>query len=200
MDHGKPAATTFNPDRSRRIAVVGTSCSGKTTLARRLAEQLGCPHLELDAFHWGADWTETPREQFRETIEIQTRQPAWVSCGNYTLLRDIVWGRADTVVWLNYPFSLVAHRALRRTFRRALRREELWSGNRESLRKTLLSRDSILLWVVKTWPRHRRTIPEALAQPRFAHLKVIELTRPQQAEQLLTRVAERADLEVKSLP
>src|SRR5690606_16813326 len=81
MDHGNPAAAMFNPDRSRRIAVIGTSCSGKTTLARRLAVRLDCPHLELDAFHWGPDWTETPREQFREAVDIQTRQPAWVSCG-----------------------------------------------------------------------------------------------------------------------
>jgi adenylate kinase family enzyme len=103
-------------DRSmRRIAVIGTSCSGKTTLARRLAAELSCPHLELDAFHWGPNWTEKPPEQVRAAIDEQTRQPAWVSCGNYSFLRDIVWQRADTIVWLNYPFSLVAGRALRRT-------------------------------------------------------------------------------------
>lgn len=200
MDHRKLAVADFDPDRPRRIAVIGTSCSGKTTLARRLAGHLGYPHLELDAFHWGPDWTGNPREQVRETIDRQTRQPAWVSCGNYAFLRDIIWQRADTIVWLNYPFSLVARRALRRTFGRALRREELWSGNRESLRKALLSRDSILWWVVKTWRRNRRTIPEALAQPQFAHLELIELTRPQQADHLLTRVTERAELQAKSLP
>jgi adenylate kinase family enzyme len=192
MDHPECAALEFEPDRMRRIAVIGTSCSGKTTLARRLAAQLVCPHLELDAFHWGPNWTENPREQVRAAIDEQTRQPTWVSCGNYSFLRDIVWQRADAVVWINYPFSLVAGRALRRTFGRSLRRKELWNGNRESLRKALLSRDSILWWVVKTWGANRRAIPQTLALPEFAHLQLIELTRPDEALQLVDKLTERA--------
>ncbi len=46
----------------QRIYVVGTTGSGKTTLARQLARRLGISHLELDALHWDANWTPTPRE------------------------------------------------------------------------------------------------------------------------------------------
>ena len=98
--------------------------------------------------------------------------------------------RADTIVWLNYPFSLVAGRALRRTFGRSLRRDKLWNGNRESLQRALFSRDSILLWVVKSWGANRRTIPQALALPEFAHLRLIELTRPDEALQFIDQLAQ----------
>ncbi len=36
----------------QRIVVVGTTGSGKTTLAAQLALIAGCPHIELDALHW----------------------------------------------------------------------------------------------------------------------------------------------------
>jgi adenylate kinase family enzyme len=39
-----------------RIAVVGTSGAGKTTLSARLASRLDCPHVELDAFQHGPNW------------------------------------------------------------------------------------------------------------------------------------------------
>lgn len=175
-------------DVIRRVAVVGTSCSGKTTFARQLSELLACPRLELDAFHWGPDWTETPREQMRRDIGIQTDQPSWVCCGNYSFLRDIVWKKADTIIWLNYSFPIVASRALRRTIGRSLRQEELWNGNCESFRRSFLSHESILLWVVTSYRRNRRTIREALLAPEFAHLQVHEFTRPANAQRYLDAV------------
>ncbi len=44
----------------QRISVIGTSGSGKTTVARRIAESLGFPHVELDALHWEPGWKEAP--------------------------------------------------------------------------------------------------------------------------------------------
>jgi len=46
----------------QRINVVGTSGSGKTTVARRAAEALGVPFVELDALHWEPGWQEAPDE------------------------------------------------------------------------------------------------------------------------------------------
>ncbi len=172
-----------------RIAVVGTSCSGKTTFARSLAERMGCLHIELDAVHWGPQWTERPDDVVLREVEKLTQAEAWVICGNYSFLRDIIWSRADTIVWLNYSFPVVWSRALRRTLRRSFRREELWAGNRESLKRAFLSRDSILLWVLQTYHRRRREYTARLALPVHAHLRKIVFRHPVEAEQFLERQA-----------
>jgi adenylate kinase family enzyme len=178
----------------RRVAVVGTSCAGKTTLAAALAAQLQVPHIELDALHWRADWVPAPQDIFRQAVAAATSAERWVSDGNYAVVRDLVWGRATAVIWLDYPFATVLWRALYRTLRRALLREELYSGNRESFRKALLSRDSILWWVVTTWARRRREYPMLLEQPAFAHLEVIALKSPREADLFLRREAGAPDI------
>ncbi|MBC7170056.1 AAA family ATPase [Candidatus Bipolaricaulota bacterium] len=162
----------------KRISVVGTSGSGKTTVGRAIADRLGIPFVELDALAWLPGWTNRPLAELRELVDERTRGPAWVVDGNYSKVRDLVWGRADTVVWLDYPFRRVFGQLLRRTLRRALRREELWNGNRESIRMSFFSRESILLWAIRTHRRRKREYPELLARPEHARLRVIRLRSP----------------------
>jgi adenylate kinase family enzyme len=175
----------------RRVAVIGTSCVGKTTFAAALAAQLQAPHIELDALHWRADWVPAPTAAFRAAVATAVATERWVSDGNYGSARDLVWARATAVIWLDYPFATVLRRALYRTARRALLREELYSGNRETLSRALLSRDSILWWVVATWRRRRRELPALLAKPAFAHLAVVTLANPHEADLFLRRHAAR---------
>ena len=113
----------------RRVAVVGTSCAGKTTFAAALAAQLQVPHIELDALHWRAGWVPAPGEVFRQAVATAVAAERWVSDGNYGVVRDLVWGRATAVVWLDYPFAdgalarAVPHRAPCTPARAALRRQ-----------------------------------------------------------------------------
>jgi adenylate kinase family enzyme len=173
----------------RRVAVVGTSCAGKTTFAAALAAGLQVPHVELDALHWRPGWVPARPEAFRQAVAEAIAPDRWVSDGNYGVVRDLVWGRATAVIWLDYSFPTVLRRALYRTVRRALLREELYSGNRESFRKAFLSRDSILWWVVTTWARRRREYRELFEQAAFAHLEVVALANPREAESFLRRHA-----------
>jgi adenylate kinase family enzyme len=172
----------------QRLAVVGTTGSGKTVLAARLAERLCAPHIELDALHWGPNWMPLPREQFRARTDEATRATHWVADGNYSEVRDLVWGRADTLVWLEYPFAVVLGRLLSRTAHRVIAREELWNGNRESWRGTLFSRDSLLVWLFKThWSRRKKY--EALLQtPQCVHLQVVRLRSPKATERWLVGI------------
>ena len=118
---------------ARRINVVGTSGNGKTTFSRALAKRLGLPHVELDALNHGPNWTEASDEEFRRAVEAATDRDGWVVDGNYgRKIGDVVLRQADTVVWLDQPLPLVLWRLWRRTIWRIVRREELWSGNRES--------------------------------------------------------------------
>jgi adenylate kinase family enzyme len=151
----------------QRVAVLGPSGAGKTTLSRRLARVLGVPHLELDALHHQPGWTELDRGEFRRRVGAAVAGDGWVVDGNYSRARDLVLARADTVVWLRPRRLLVLARVLRRTARRVLLRQELWNGNHERLRE-VLSRDperSIVAWA---WRMHGKHDEEYAALQRAA--------------------------------
>jgi adenylate kinase family enzyme len=163
-----------SPFPYRRINVVGTSAAGKTTFARALAGHLDVPCVELDALHWEADWTEAPEPVMRQRVTDATAGEAWVVDGNYSAVRDIVWGRAQAVVWLDFPLRTVLWRYAARTQRRIRTGEELWpgTGNRERLSMHLLTRDSLLWWILSTYRRRRRGYPPLLAaNPQLASVR-----------------------------
>jgi adenylate kinase family enzyme len=173
----------------QRVNVVGTSSSGKSTLARTLAERLGVPCIELDALHWEPNWTEAPTEVMRERVRAAIGPDSWVVDGNYSAVRDLVWARADTVVWLDLPLRTILARYAGRTVRRIRGREELWSGNRERIRH-LLGRDSLLWWILSTYRRRRRDYPLLLAA--HPHITAIRLRSPRAATAWLASIgAER---------
>lgn len=173
----------------RRVSVVGTTGSGKTATARQLAGHLGVPHVELDALQWGPDWTPAGEHVFRERVIEAARGDAWVIDGNYSRVRNIVWSRAQTVVWLDYGFLVVMWQLAGRTVRRVIKREELWQGNRETFRKSFLSRDSILLWALQTYRRRRRDYPALLRRPEYAHLAAVRLRSPSATREWLRNFA-----------
>ena len=88
----------------------------------------------------------------------------WVMDGGYSPIRDLIWSRADTIVWLDYPMPTVLGRWARRTASRIRSREEFWpgTGNRESLRHSF-GRDSLLVWILTTHRRRRTTMAAQLA-------------------------------------
>jgi len=171
-----------------RVAVVGTSCSGKTTFARNLSRLLQTRHVELDALFWKKDWEARPLEEFRCRVEEAVSCERWITDGNYGTVRELIWPRATAVVWLNYPFWLVFSRALWRTVRRALTREELYSENRESFRKAFLSRDSILLWIITSHWRQRREYRRLGETGCYPQLRFFEFRRPSQASSFLEQL------------
>jgi hypothetical protein len=146
------------------VSVVGASGNGKSTLGRALAERLGVPYTELDALHHGPDWTEASAEELRERVEaVMAASEGWVLDGAYRgKLGDLVWERADTVVWLDQPLRLIMGRLWRRTYRRIRRGEELWNGNRESWRNAVGGWDALFPWTVRAHFRHRREYPELM--------------------------------------
>jgi adenylate kinase family enzyme len=163
------------PKPGPRIVIVGVTGSGKTTLAQQLSRRLGIPHIELDAMHWQANWVMAEKEAFREQVRLRTASGAWVADGNYSKAADILWARATTLVWLDYPWLVSFCQLTTRSLRRLLRREMLWNDNTESWRTMFLSRDSLFVWFFQSFPKLRRSIPEQLARPENAHLEVIRL-------------------------
>ncbi|MCG3211273.1 MAG: hypothetical protein FOGNACKC_04916 [Anaerolineae bacterium] len=179
------------PDTLQRIAVIGTSCSGKTTLARTLAGHIDVPHIQLDTLHWLPNWQSRTLAEFQSLTAAAIAAERWVLDGNYSQVRPIIWRRATALIWLNYAFPVVFWRALKRTVRRAATREELFAGNRETFRQSFFSRDSILLWVLQTYHRRRREYPQLFKEPQFSHLHVIEFQSPRQTALFVAQVAKQ---------
>jgi adenylate kinase family enzyme len=146
-------------DAPRRIVVNGVSGSGKTTLAAQLADRLGIPHVEIDALHHGAGWTQRP--EFLDDVRALVRQDAWVTEYQYADARPLLLERAELVVWLDLPRWLSLWQVVRRTVRRRRRREVLWNGNVEPpLWRILVDEEHIIRWAWTSWPRVAERIEE----------------------------------------
>jgi len=169
----------------QRYVVVGTSGSGKSTFARKLASIIGGSHVELDALHWAANWTPRTAPEFEAGVTARITGEGWVADGNYSVVRHVVWARATDIVWLNFSRTVVFSRVIRRTLRRGVTREELWSGNRESLRMALFSKESILLWSFTTFAKNRAKFAAARASGEHPHLRWHELRSPGEARRFL---------------
>ena len=160
-------------DPVRRVAVI-TSASGNggTTFSRALAERLGVPFLELDALNHGPGWVEVSQEELRERVAPIVATDSWVIDGSYRgKLGDLVLARTDVVVWLDLPMRVWLPRLLRRTFVRIVRKEELWSGNRETLRGAFIGRDALIPWSLCHYRRRRRKYPRELGRFNLVRLR-----------------------------
>ena len=169
-----------------RAVVIGIGGSGKTTLAKQLAAYHGLRYIELDALHWLPNWQMREVDDFRALVAQAVSHERWVTDGNYRVVRDIVWGRATTVIWLNDPLWTVMGRLLRRTLRRIVTREALFSGNRETVRNAFLSRDSILWYVLTHYAVTRARYRQVFDERPFPNLEWVELTTPGEAERYVT--------------
>lgn len=160
------------PHRPRRVLVAGTSGSGKTTLARAVATALELPHVEIDALFHGPGWTRRP--SFEADVRRFGAEPGWVTEWQYSAVRALLAERADLLVWLDLPRSVVLRQVVRRTLVRRLRREQLWNGNVESpLRTILTDRDHIVRWA---WRTHAGTGPRVTdLRDRHPDLVVVRL-------------------------
>ncbi len=167
------------PPLRQRIVIVGTTGSGKTTLAERAASIIGGRHIELDSLYHDAGWTPADPAVFRERVRAAIAgQPRWATCGGYrTHVQEITWPIADQIVWIDLPFPVTFSRMLRRTFARRIRNEELWNGNRESFRNMFLSRDSLILFAIQHRNKYRHTYPAALREPAVAHVPAVRLRK-----------------------
>lgn len=153
----------------QKIVIIGSSCSGKTTLSIELEKRLELKRIELDAINWLPDWQELDYDKFREIVTRETRGEAWVVDGNYiSRIGELVLNRADIIIWLNLPFLTVYGRLFPRLFRRVFKGQELWNGNRENLWNTLFDWDSLLYWIPRRYWQSQRSYQKIFDQPEYA--------------------------------
>jgi len=169
----------------KRVVVIGTTSSGKSTLAEQLADRLDMHFIELDALHWEPNWQEAPLQIFRARVEAATQSARWVVAGNYHVVRDLVWPKAEAIIWLDYSLWRILWQLTRRTLVRWWSQELLWGTNRENLliHFKLWSQESLFHWLFKTYWRRKREYPMLLSQPEHQHLKLIRFTHPKERDE-----------------
>lgn len=175
----------------KRINIVGTSASGKTTFSRQLANKLNLAYIELDDLFWQDDWEASSDAVFFDKIQkqIEHAKVGYVIDGNYTRTQNIKWQEVDVVIWLDLPFHVNLFRSVKRALHRLLTQKQLWenSNNKENLR-LFLSRDSIVLWMIKTHAKNRKKYFAMMNDPQYSHIRFVRLRSRKQTKQFLDRL------------
>ena len=187
------APSQSSPSRTslgQRILIVGSTNSGKTTLAIKLSNELDLPHVELDSLNWQAEWVslqQTDPEVFRGKIRAATEGERWIISGNYhQFSQEIIWPRVETIIWLDLPRSLLTRRLLLRSWRRWRTRELLWGNNREQFwpQLAIWNDDSLLRWLWTNYEPKRQRILAAQEDPQWSRIQFISLKSPREMARL----------------
>ncbi|RKW70082.1 P-loop NTPase family protein [Galactobacter caseinivorans] len=167
------------PGAPSRILVAGTSGSGKSTVARRVAAERGLPYTELDAVHWLPGWKSSPT--FMQDVAALAGSEQWVTEWGYASVRQLLLERAELILWVDTPTLLTLWRVIRRTVSRRVHRTPVCNGNVEPpLLSIFTDPEHIVRW---SW-RTRHATREMLAAARSADPTL-----------LIVRLRRRGDLE-----
>jgi adenylate kinase family enzyme len=98
----------------KRVLVIGSSGSGKSTFSRRLGETTGLQVIHLDVLHWKPNWTEPSKDEWEKTVENALKGDEWIIDGNYSGTMEMRIRASDTVIFLDFPRVLCVYRVLKR--------------------------------------------------------------------------------------
>lgn len=179
---------TLNNLPYQRIVIIGTTGVGKSTLAKQLAESIDGDYIELDALHWEPNWKKAPLDVFRARAEAATLSQRWVAAGNFQVLQDILWCKAEAVIWLDYSLALIFLQLLRRTVHRTITREELWNGNVDHniwMHMKFWSPNSHFNTLFRTYWKRKREFPSYFLLPQHTHLTLLRFQTPKETKRWL---------------
>lgn len=171
----------------QRINVIGTSGSGKSHFSRELAQQLDMPYVQLDAMYWLPQWQEPETAVFADKVRPVLLTEKWVLDGNFSKINAIKWQRVDTIIWLDYGFFRTLYQVFMRSLRRAWQHQEIWpgTGNKESFRRSFLSSESVILWMLKNYRNNRRKYTRLFNDEGMQGIRLVRLTSPKAARRFL---------------
>jgi ABC-type dipeptide/oligopeptide/nickel transport system ATPase component len=174
----------------KRINVIGTSGSGKSTFSRKLADALSVQYIEIDQIFWKENWRESNDEELFRELSKALEFDSWVLDGNYSRTNAIKWARCDTVIWLDYGFLRTLCQVVLRSISRTLTQKELWpgTGNTESIKRSFFSEDSIVLWMIINHKKNRYKYKQVLQSNDYPHINFLHMKSPYQANRLIRSI------------
>lgn len=84
----------------KKMIVIGSPGTGKSTLAKKLADSLIIKLYHLDKLFWKPQWKMSTKEEQREILYDIVKQNSWIIDGNYSSTLDIRIKEADTIIYL----------------------------------------------------------------------------------------------------
>lgn len=174
--------------KMKKIAIIGVSCSGKSTFAQALSMHLKLNSIDLDDLFWNPGWVPTETNLFLEKTKNILQTECWILVGNYHSIQKAILEEADTIIWLDYSRSIVWKRALLRTFKRIFLKEPCCNGNYESFKLSFFSKNSILLWVYQDYPRKKKRYEAMIDDDYFKSKNFIRIRHPNEAVEFLKTI------------
>lgn len=98
----------------KKIIIIGSGGSGKSTFARKIGKKTGIQVFHLDKLYWKPGWIETGKEEWVEIVKGLTLGESWIIDGNYNGTMDIRVKAADTIIFLDYSRYICLWGALKR--------------------------------------------------------------------------------------
>ncbi|MEV4976006.1 adenylate kinase [Streptomyces scopuliridis] len=165
----------------RKIALFGPPATGKTTLARWLSVQLGHPHTDLDDLLFTPAGP-LPLEEFRHQAGEITRRDEWIVEGNFSKLADVVWHRADILVWLDFPPALIVYRIIRRSLRQLTGRDDSAQARRLTWSTAFFSRRSLLRTAIRKYRTNRPRYARQVSETANLGVEIVRLRSPRDVQ------------------
>jgi adenylate kinase family enzyme len=163
----------------KRVLIVGSGGSGKSTFARQLGAILQTEVIHLDALYWKAGWKEPSKPDWAATVDTVLRKDSWIMDGNYSGTVAPRIAACDTVIFLDLPRLTCMLRVLKRSLRyRNTVRPDMAAGCPERIDLAFLK------WIWQYPKRSRPAILGHLAN-QDAERGAFRLRTPTQVEQFL---------------
>ncbi len=87
----------------KKVLIIGSPGSGKSTFARGLSKTTGLPLYHLDLIYWRKDKTTVSKEEFKKRLADVLGKEEWIIDGNYFSTMNERIRHADTIFFLDLP-------------------------------------------------------------------------------------------------